>query len=95
MATSSEILLHGQYLPHCYGIYNGRPGAPGAEVIRSVDPDDDLSQYISTEKSGCGRGGMLTKCGIARKLADEGVEVIIANGKRDNILIDLIEHLFL
>ena len=74
------------------GIYNGRPGAPGAEVIRSVEPDDDLSQYISTEKSGCGRGGMLTKCGIARKLADEGVEVIIANGKRDNILIDLIEH---
>lgn len=74
------------------GIYNGHPNSPDAEVIHLVNPDDDLSKYISTEKSGCGRGGMLTKCRIARKLADEGIEVIIANGKRNNILVDLIEH---
>ncbi len=72
------------------GIYSGTPGSPGAEVIAEVDPDRDLSEYISTEKSGFGRGGMITKCGIARKVADEGIEVIIANGKRDNILTDLI-----
>ena len=72
------------------GIYNGAPGSPGVEVIREVSPDENLEDYISTEKSGFGRGGMITKCGIARKVADEGVEVIIANGKRDNILTDLI-----
>ena len=72
------------------GIYSGTPGSPGAEVIAEVEPDRDLSEYISTEKSGFGRGGMITKCGIARKVADEGIEVIIANGKRDNILTDLI-----
>ena len=35
---------------------------------------------------------MTTKCNIARKVADEGIEVIIANGKRDNILRLLVEN---
>lgn len=33
---------------------------------------------------------MLTKCSIAQKVADEGITVIIANGKKDNILVDLL-----
>ena len=72
------------------GIYNGRPGEPGVEVIREVEPERDLQEYIRTEKSGFGRGGMMTKCSIARKVADEGITVIIANGKKDNILVDLL-----
>ena len=74
------------------GIYDGEPGAPGARVIRRVEPGRDLSTYIRQEKSGFGRGGMLTKCHIARKVAEEGIRVIIANGKRDNILTDLLSH---
>lgn len=74
------------------GIYDGEPGAPGAKVIRRVEPGRDLSTYIRQEKSGFGRGGMLTKCHIARKVAEEGIRVIIANGKRDNILTDLLSH---
>ena len=73
------------------GIYNGSPSEPGTEVIRTVEHGKDLSDYIRTEKSGFGRGGMLTKTAIARKVADEGITVIIANGKKDNILIDLME----
>ena len=72
------------------GIYNGDPREPGAEVIRRVDPDVDLTDYIRTERSGFGRGGMVTKYRIARKVADEGISVIIANGKRDNILTDIV-----
>ncbi|MCD8318144.1 MAG: glutamate 5-kinase [Paraprevotella sp.] len=74
------------------GIYNGAPGTPGTEVIPEVEPERDLKEYIRTEKSGFGRGGMITKCHIARKVADEGIEVIIANGRRDDILTDLILH---
>ena len=33
---------------------------------------------------------MLTKTSIARKVADEGITVIIANGKRDNILTEIL-----
>ncbi|MFI3282063.1 MAG: glutamate 5-kinase [Rikenellaceae bacterium] len=73
------------------GIYSGDPSNPESEVIRTVGGDvEDLSQYISTTRSSFGRGGMLTKCRIACKVADEGVEVVIANGKRDDILCDLI-----
>ena len=35
---------------------------------------------------------MLTKSTIARKVADEGIAVIIANGKKENILSDLLCH---
>lgn len=74
------------------GIYNGVPSDPSSEVIREIEPSKDLSSYIQTSKSGFGRGGMLTKTNIARKVADEGITVIIANGKRSNILVDLMQH---
>lgn len=74
------------------GVYDGSPSAPGARVIREVEQGKDLSDYIRAEKSGFGRGGMLTKTTIARKVADEGITVIIANGKKDNILVNLLQH---
>ena len=74
------------------GIYNGSPADPASEVIRKIEPGKDLSSYIQTSKSSFGRGGMLTKTNIARKVADEGITVIIANGKRDNILVDLLHQ---
>jgi len=75
------------------GIYDGKPNDPKSRIIPQVEPGRDLSEYIQAEKSGFGRGGMMTKCGIARKVADEGIRVIIANGKRDDILINLMQHL--
>lgn len=71
------------------GIYSGPPDNSASSVIARVEPGDDLSSFISGAKSGFGRGGMLTKCGIAMKVAEEGISVIIANGRRDNILADL------
>ena len=73
------------------GIYNGQPGTLGAEVIREIDLSKDISSHIQATKSAFGRGGMLTKYRIARKVANEGIEVIIANGKTENILPRLIE----
>lgn len=74
------------------GIYNGSPADPASEVIRKIEHGKDLSSYIQTSKSSFERGGMLTKTNIARKVADEGITVIIANGKRDNILVDLLHQ---
>lgn len=71
------------------GIYDGSPSDTTSNIISVVEPGRDLSEYIQAEKSGFGRGGMVTKCNIARKVADEGIRVIIANGKRNNILISL------
>ena len=73
------------------GIYNGNPADRNTRVIPMVNYDRDLSEYIQTSKSNFGRGGMITKVNIARKVADEGIKVIIANGKTDNLLPDLVE----
>ena len=68
------------------GIYNGDPKSSGSEVIAEIRPGDNISSYIGSEKSAFGRGGMLTKYRIASKVADEGIEVVIANGKTPGIL---------
>jgi glutamate 5-kinase len=72
------------------GIYDGDPKLPESKVIRTIESDKtDLSEYISTTKSDFGRGGMLTKCRIAQKTAASGISVHIANGTRDNIMVEL------
>jgi glutamate 5-kinase len=87
MGTEALIILS-----NIDGVYNGLPGESGAEVIRIVEADSNISSYIQTSKSTFGRGGMLTKYRIAKKVANEGIEVIIANGKKDNILPQLLKN---
>jgi glutamate 5-kinase len=73
------------------GIYNGSPADPESKVILRIEKGQDISDFIQNSNSTFGRGGMLTKTAIARKIADQGIEVIIANGKRDNILLQLLD----
>lgn len=72
------------------GIYDGNPADPASRLIERVAPGTDVSSNVVASKSGFGRGGMGTKCGIARKLSEEGVSVCIARGDRPNVLVDLI-----
>ena len=72
------------------GIYDGDPSLVESKVIREVSGKMDITSFIQTGKSSFGRGGMITKYKIARKVADEGIQVIIANGTRIAILNDLI-----
>ena len=74
------------------GIYTGPPGDPAARLVRVVEPGRDLSKYIRTEKSAFGRGGMHSKYTTATRVQRQGVRVMIANGGRDNILVDLIRQ---
>ena len=85
----AEALL---ILSNIDGIYNGDPADPQSSVIQRIEPAQNLTKFIQTGKSSFGRGGMLTKCNIARKVAEEGIAVLIANGKRENILVDLLEN---
>lgn len=68
------------------GIFNGPPSEPSSEVIREIQKGQDVTDFIQSSKSSFGRGGMATKTSIARKIADEGIDVYIANGKKENIL---------
>ena len=68
------------------GIFTGLPTDPDSEIIREIYLENDITEHIHASKSTFGRGGMATKYRIARKVANEGIEVIIANGKTENIL---------
>jgi glutamate 5-kinase len=87
MMDSQSLII----LSNVDGIYNGNPGDPGTELITKIDQDSESPEkYISTEKSGFGRGGMITKCSIAKKMAGMGINVFIANGNRDSIILDIV-----
>jgi glutamate 5-kinase len=69
------------------GIYTGNPANSDSKLIEKVSAAmPEVSNYISASKSSFGRGGMLTKYAMAKKSADLGIQVFIANGERDNIL---------
>ena len=73
------------------GIFTGDPKSLGSELIETVEYNNNsLGQFISKEKSQFGRGGMLTKSNIARKVAGLGIHVHIANGKKEGILSQLL-----
>ena len=87
MKADSLILLS-----NIDGIYTGHPDDPSSELIQTVAPCTDLSKFIQKEKSAFGRGGMHSKYHTASNIQSAGIHVIIANGTRDDILIDLIER---
>lgn len=74
------------------GFLSGSPEDESSQVIPEINFSDDTSyqKYISPNKTSFGRGGMLTKFNIAKRLTSQGITVHIANGKRKNILNDLI-----
>ncbi|MDB5006340.1 MAG: glutamate 5-kinase [Mucilaginibacter sp.] len=75
------------------GIYDGNPENEGVKVIEEVtDKSMDFASFVSSARSQFGRGGMITKSTMAQKIAQLGIAVHIANGTKDNILLDVLEN---
>ena len=74
------------------GVYDGPPDDPASKVISLIAPGESVEGYVSAKKSSSGRGGMVSKCQVAKRLASEGIRVIIANGKREGILVDVLNY---
>ena len=69
------------------GIYDGDPSNASSSVIAEYDLTHyRLEKITSNEKSNFGRGGIITKCHTAQKVAAMGIPVKIANGRTDNII---------
>lgn len=75
------------------GLYTGHPDDEDTEVIENVGVDENVEKYVKTVKKGEaeGRGGMGSKLNIAKQTAAKNIPTFIANGKRDNIIIDIVE----
>lgn len=85
---NSEALI---ILTNVEGIYDGDPSLPSSKLIEHIGVGQRAwMKNIRTTKSDFGRGGMLTKSTMAQKLAKEGVDVHIASGNQENILLRLL-----
>lgn len=74
-------------LTNVNGLYNGDPTNKNSSIIEQVDPSlTDFAAMITTKKSNFGRGGMLTKCFMASKIAQLGIAVHIGNGTVEGVI---------
>ncbi len=75
------------------GIFDGNPKDKNAKLIPVISSEQtNFSAYVSSEKSQFGRGGMITKCGIGHKVSLTGIVTHIANGKSENIILDIYDQ---
>lgn len=96
LAALVAELIHAQkliILTDIDGLFTGNPDDEGTELISMVRSDEKVEQYVrkSNKQEGQGRGGMKSKLKIAKKAAKGGIETYIANGKNENVIIDIIE----
>lgn len=75
------------------GVYTGHPEEASSDLITNVNPNEDLDKYIqdNNKGEGEGRGGMGSKLDYAQKAAANNIPTFIANGKKDNTIIDIID----
>ena len=74
------------------GLYDGNPLDPTSRLVRTVCPGDEPGRFVLSSKSSMGRGGMSSKCHTAMIVARSGIDVVIANGLRENILPSLLDR---
>jgi len=86
--TNADALL---ILSNVDGLYDGNPKDESSKIISKIGEKIDFAQFVHSSKSDFGRGGMITKSNIARKVAANGITVKIGNGKKKHILIDLLK----
>ncbi|MCC5919462.1 MAG: glutamate 5-kinase [Cyclobacteriaceae bacterium] len=74
------------------GVFTGNPDDEHTHVIKEVKMDQDVNDYIQESNKGEaeGRGGMGSKVRVAQTLAAKHIPTYIANGKRENVILDII-----
>ena len=85
MMHADELVI----LSNVDGIYTGNPSDPASRLISEIRPGDRVEDYIQSSKSAEGRGGMASKAKVAMRIAEKGIPVVIAHGRRPHILTDL------
>lgn len=88
MMGATKLLL----LSNVDGIYATNPDGSlnTSKVVREVGASKEVEQFILTQKSARGRGGMVSKEAIAAAAAADGIDTYIANGTRANIICDIL-----
>ncbi|MCA1762117.1 MAG: glutamate 5-kinase [Flavobacteriales bacterium] len=74
------------------GLYDGHPDDEESRLVKSVTTSENVDHFVqsSNKKEGEGRGGMGSKLDVAKKTAAKNIPTFIANGKKDNSIIDIV-----
>lgn len=87
--VGSEALI---ILSNIDGVFTAHPDQEDAELIERIEVSQkEPENAISNKQSGFGRGGMHTKFRIAKKVANDGIGVHVANGTLENVLANLLD----
>lgn len=73
------------------GLFNKNPNDKGAVLISEVRSIDKKIEAMGSGSSGLGIGGMRAKILAAKKATKSGAAVIIANGRNNNVLAEILE----
>ncbi|MDN3667897.1 glutamate 5-kinase [Echinicola jeungdonensis] len=75
------------------GLYTGHPDDEDSEMIKHVTADQKVEHFITESGKGEaeGRGGMKSKLGVAKDAARKNISTFIANGKRENVIVDIVD----
>ncbi|MBT0160463.1 glutamate 5-kinase [Candidatus Bathyarchaeota archaeon A05DMB-2] len=72
------------------GIYTTDPQKPEAKVIKTIENITQELKNTLNGKSRLGRGGIQSKVKAAEIATKCGIPVVVANGRRENVLIDIL-----
>lgn len=74
------------------GLFTGHPDDDESELLHKVKVNQDVEKYIQTSEKGEGegRGGMSSKIKIAKSTANKHIPTYIANGKEEDVIIDIV-----
>jgi glutamate 5-kinase len=73
------------------GLYSGDPHDPASRLIGTVPKlDETVYDYVRDRATGLSKGGMASKLEAARICTSAGENVIIASGRRETVLRDVL-----
>ncbi len=72
------------------GLYTSDPSNPGAKIIRSVENVTVELKNSLEGKNKVGRGGIQSKVRAAEIATTCGIPVVIANSRRENVIVDIL-----
>lgn len=75
------------------GLYTGHPDDDGSKLLHKVGVEQNVDEYVQESKKGEGegRGGMKSKIKVAQSTARKQIPTYIANGKEEDIIIDIVK----
>lgn len=78
-------------LTNVEGLFTKNPSENGAEFVKEVKKIGRKTELMASGSSGLGIGGMKTKVQAAKAATGKGVSVIIANGRKPNVLAGIVK----